>query len=726
MFSWFQYPFMLQALFACLAMGLILGYLGIHVVGRGIVFVDLGLGQLSSMGVAMAAYFEQDAVLWSMAFTLMGATIFSVLKVRDPRLRLEAIIGIFYAVSSAFTVLLISKTPHGEGDIQDVLFGNVLALSPTQIQWMLIVFGLVGVIHAILGKRFFALTYAKSSGETLSRQDHLYNFVFYILLAFVIVFAIRAGGVIPVFSFLIVPPVAAIMLSKRNGWVIFWSLTIAGLSSFWGLHFSFLYDFPAGATIVSVLGFFVLICFLMGLFLGRRMRSNAGLISIVLMGGSLLGQETQNPDPLPQILAEVQQLKTELASAQARISQLESQLSALKESQNQAAAIAAAPSTPPSALPAPSPAPARSTGLKLLDISIDTLSSAAASTAEESVFRDLQAGGHDPKNRGFTLQNLELTLSGVVDPYLRGDAHLVLQIDENGETNVEVEEVYLTTLALPAGLQVKAGTFFTDFGRLNPSHPHTWTFADQPVVLSRLFGPDGLRGPGAQLNWLIPLPLYVEASLGLQNAQGETAVSFRSEAGEEFAGYELQERPVHSLSDLLLSTHWKVSSDWGANFTLLNGVSYLRGPNASGPDQQTQIWGLDLYGKWKRPRNDHGFPFWSIQAEYLWRRYELPGQGLNGDPLSDEGGYVQWNWGFKRRWVAGIRCDWLPGLADFADDPRLDQRTRWAPNLTFYPSEFSKIRLQLNFDSADSLNESERSAILQFEFMMGAHGGHSF
>src|SRR5262249_2412533 len=114
--------------------------------------------------------------------------------------------------------------------------------------------------------------------------------------------------------------------------------------------------------------------------------------------------------------------------------------------------------------------------LKLLDIALDFLGAAGTSTATEDEIRQLEAGGHDPKNRGFTVQNAELTFSGVVDPYLRGDANIVLQIDEGGDTTIELEEIYLTTLELPYNLQLKAGQFFNAFGRLNPTHPHTWDF----------------------------------------------------------------------------------------------------------------------------------------------------------------------------------------------------------------------------------------------------------
>ncbi|MBZ0090030.1 MAG: TonB-dependent receptor, partial [Thermoanaerobaculia bacterium] len=371
-------------------------------------------------------------------------------------------------------------------------------------------------------------------------------------------------------------------------------------------------------------------------------------------------------------------------------------------------------------------------GLRLIDISLGGLFTAGASSAPEEEFRTLELGGHDPQNRGVTLQNLQLALSGAVDPYLRGDAYLVFQIDEEGESAVEVEEAYLTTLALPAGLQVKAGQYFAPFGRLNLQHPHGWEFADQPVVNGRMFGPDGLRGLGAQLSWLLPTPFYAEATLDLQNSNGETAYSFRSVPGEEFAGRELERVEVKSPSDLLWLGRLATSFDLTRTFTIIPALSFARGPNATGPDADTSIAGVDFYAKWKPVANDHGWPFAAIQLEAMERRYDAAEQSfddgllLPAEELVDRGLYLQGLWGFQRRWVAGLRYDWADGRGETADDPLRDLRRRWAANLTFYPSEYSKLRLQYNHDRAEHLDETVSSLLLQFEFLYGAHGGHKF
>ncbi len=185
-----------------------------------------------------------------------------------------------------------------------------------------------------------------------------------------------------------------------------------------------------------------------------------------------------------------------------------------------AAAMDAAPTSPP-----PMTIVSGAGGKNFLNLSLDGLLAGGSSTASD--VGSLQLGGHDPIQRGFTIQNVETVFEGAVDPYFRGQANVVLQIDADGETVVELEEAYLTSTSLPMGLQVKAGQFFTEFGRLNPTHPHSWDFVDQPLVNGRMFGPDGLRSAGARLSWLMPTNFYSEAMVSVQNGHGETLTSFR-------------------------------------------------------------------------------------------------------------------------------------------------------------------------------------------------------
>lgn len=266
----FSQDFIVNALLVSVVMGLLLSYLGVHVVGRGIVFVDLALGQISMLGVAFADYVESDPTAIAILFTLLGAFLLSFINVKDKRLKQEAIIGIVYAVASAATVLLISKAPHGESDISEVLFGSLFTVTTPQILTIAALFAAIGAAHFIFRKKFFALT------ERFENHEHehvglfdFWNFLFYVTIGLAIVLAVRAGGVIPVFSYIVVPPVAAILLTRKNTGLVLIAMAISLLGSFFGIYFSIQFDFPAGSSIVAMLGLIFLLAALLRLALRK-------------------------------------------------------------------------------------------------------------------------------------------------------------------------------------------------------------------------------------------------------------------------------------------------------------------------------------------------------------------------------------------------------------------------------------------------------------------------
>ncbi len=261
MFDMFNLDFMVQAFKVAVITGILLSFLGVHVVGRGIVFVDLALGQISSLGVAFAAFIGTGATSIPLIFTLSGALLMSFINIRDKRLKQEAIIGIFYAFASAVTVLLISKTAHGDSDIQEVLFGNILGITQPQIINAGIVFGAIMLVQLVFSKKFFKLTESFENGENhLIGIFNFWNFLFYISIGLAIVYAVKMNGVIPVFSYLIIPAVSAIMLTKNKLAVIFIAILISLLGGFFGLNLSYHKDFPAGSSIVAVLGAIFMLC----------------------------------------------------------------------------------------------------------------------------------------------------------------------------------------------------------------------------------------------------------------------------------------------------------------------------------------------------------------------------------------------------------------------------------------------------------------------------------
>ena len=378
------------------------------------------------------------------------------------------------------------------------------------------------------------------------------------------------------------------------------------------------------------------------------------------------------------------------------------------------------------------PAPAAATvraGSAYMNMSFDTVMDAGWSTVPHPA-EELQLGDHDPQQRGFSLRNAEIAVDGAVDPYLKGFGNIVLKLDDQNETEIELEESYLLTTDLPGNLQAKAGQFFAAFGRQNAQHPHAWAFVDEPLVLNRMFGGEGIRNVGAQLSWLAPLPFYTEMTLGVFNGEGGTAFSFRDPSIDATHGRTPVERDLGGMGDMLYVPRIASSFDLTDAQTLVLGVSGAVGPNDSGSDTQTRIYGADAYWKWKSPRAHGGFPFVSWQTEALHRDYEAgadPTNSLTAETLSDWGLYSQVLWGFHEGWVVGLRGDYVAGN-DGQYDPNdiyRGTRERVSPNLTWYPSEFSKVRLQYNFDHGDRFGD-EHSVWCQVEFLLGSHAAHKF
>jgi hypothetical protein len=373
-------------------------------------------------------------------------------------------------------------------------------------------------------------------------------------------------------------------------------------------------------------------------------------------------------------------------------------------------------------------------GRNYMNISFDGVFSLAYSS--DPHLDQLEVGDHDPQQRGFNARNLELAFDGAVDPYFQGFANIVFKLDNDNETEVEVEEAFLQTTDLPWGLQLKAGQFFSAFGRINPTHPHTWDFADDPLVHGLFLGSDGLRGVGAQISWTVPVSWYSQFIFGMQNGRGNTGFSFRNpgEDGTFFARL-TTDREIRGLQDFVYVPRWENSVDLSPTQTVLAGISGAFGPNETGADSYTQIYGADLLYKWKSAKAEGGFPFVKWQTEALYRRFEA-GRGVDqsfpvAETFHDWGLYSQMLWGFTKGWTAGIRGDYLH-LQDsaFTDSPDRQSRERISGDLTWYPTEFSKIRLQYNHDfleANDFLAERQADELfLQFEFILGAHGAHKF
>ncbi len=315
-----------------------------------------------------------------------------------------------------------------------------------------------------------------------------------------------------------------------------------------------------------------------------------------------------------------------------------------------------------------------------------------------------QTGAHDPQATGFTLQQLEMHIAANVDPYFRLEANLVF-----AEFGVEVEEAYGTTLALPADLQLRAGQMLTRFGRINPTHPHAWSFVDQPLVNGKLFGGEGSRGLGVELSWLAPLPWFVELVGSATHATG--ACCARSFYGADDLGVE---SPADLLYTAAVKQFFALSREWSVAW----GLSGQFGPNATGNGNRTEIYGTDLFIHF-RPTHSPDRACVSLQIEALYRTRQTP-----GDRLEDFGGYGQLVWTIDPTWELGARHEYVAGVADDPLDPEWDaDRQRSTVQATFYPSHFSRLRLQGSRAFGDAVTWS---GMLALELLIGAHGAHSF
>ncbi len=440
---------------------------------------------------------------------------------------------------------------------------------------------------------------------------------------------------------------------------------------------------------------------------------------------------------------EVEQLRKELREMRERMHALEQKLVSIEQKPAVPAPMIAEAVPSAASTWKPSDPVRLSKGGAYMDIGMVATFAAGGSTASD-IEGGTQLGGHDPNQRGFTVQGAELNLQGAVDPYFRGNANIVFQLDSGGESFIELEEAWLETVSLPGNFQIRAGQYLTEFGRINTQHPHSWGFVDAPLVSGRLLGEDGIRNPGARFSWLVPTPFYSELFFGVQNSQGGTANGFRDDhGGQGFLGRVNTQGRVKTVGDLLYSTRYAASFDLSDTQTLLAGASAAFGPNGSGTDTDTQIYGMDVYWKWK-PTNAHaGFPFVSWQTETMLRRYQAGASttlDLTGDSvadfvpretLMDWGFYSQLLYGFHPGWVVGLRGDYVThselGAYEnlYGADAERAMRWRISPNLTWYPSEFSKLRLQYNYDDRDGFGV-DHSVWLQFEFLLGAHAAHKF
>jgi zinc/manganese transport system permease protein len=247
--------FLILPFIASLILTGIHAYLGVHVVERGVIFVDLALAQIAALGATVAILIGMDphgmAAYWmSLGFTFIGALIFSFVRSKQKRIPLEAFIGITYAVASAAAIIAMSKATGETEHLKDMLVGNILAVSRHDVIKTAILYGAIGLFHFIFRRKFLAISMQHDSAEDLGINVRLWDFLFYASFGFVVTSSVAIAGVLLVFCYLVVPSVGAMLFADRIGTRLAIGWTMGTLVSALGCWFSVQFDTPTGATIV--------------------------------------------------------------------------------------------------------------------------------------------------------------------------------------------------------------------------------------------------------------------------------------------------------------------------------------------------------------------------------------------------------------------------------------------------------------------------------------------
>lgn len=243
--SLFSNQFVIDAVLACLLLSILLGYFGIHIVKRRIVFIDLAIAQCIALGTVIASLWDTQSFLITLLVAFVSINILFALSMIK-RIPQEALIGLLYAGSSALALLIVAKSPHGETDIMRIFFGNILTINYTDLYILLAVGIIVAVVHKLLWQKLVAILENNADNK-------LANYIFYLTLGLVIAFSIKIAGVLLIFTYLIASAISGISWFQSRAKLIVFSILFNIIGSIAGIAISYLLDLPTGATIVCVL-----------------------------------------------------------------------------------------------------------------------------------------------------------------------------------------------------------------------------------------------------------------------------------------------------------------------------------------------------------------------------------------------------------------------------------------------------------------------------------------
>ena len=257
---------MLPPFVACMVLVAMLSYLGLHMIAREVIFVDLSLAQMAALGSLTALLFHIDpdsskTYIFALLATAVGALLFALTRTtrRNSRVPQEAFIGIVYVVASAAAVLVANKVPGGGEAVEKTLVGSLLWVTWPQIGKLAAVYAVLGVIQFALRRRFLTISFHPEDAERQGWKIRWWDFLFYLLFGVVITLAVPIAGVLMVFSFLVVPAVIANLFTGDKRQLVLLSWGSGALASILGLWVSYREDLPTGPLIVCMYGALLLL-----------------------------------------------------------------------------------------------------------------------------------------------------------------------------------------------------------------------------------------------------------------------------------------------------------------------------------------------------------------------------------------------------------------------------------------------------------------------------------
>lgn len=250
---------MVRPFVACLILTGIHAYLGLHVIEREVIFVDLALAQIAAFGATLGFLWgfglhSTASYLIALSFTFLGAAVFAMTRLRKPIVPQEALIGIVYAVSAAAAILVLSRAPEGGEELKSLLVGHLLFVEWPEIVKIGVLYSLIGLVHWLVRKPLLAISQNPEEAFRKGLRVRWWDFLFYATFGFVVTSSVEMAGVLLVFSFLIVPAVCGVLLAKGIGQRLLVGWLVGTLTSIAGIAASYWWDLPTGATVICAFG----------------------------------------------------------------------------------------------------------------------------------------------------------------------------------------------------------------------------------------------------------------------------------------------------------------------------------------------------------------------------------------------------------------------------------------------------------------------------------------